>query len=192
MAKRSKGMTDAELTVIVDGWLSDAESFDQSDMSGIRSKAIDFYEGRIDIQAEPGKSSVVSPDLADALEWIIPGLLRVFLASDRVAIYEPVTQEDEETAKQATDGINHEFLVSCNGYRILKDAMHDGLLHGNGVIKHWWAGEPEYKTETLTALNEEEYQALLLDETVEEVLEQREYMVGPDGQEIKGDKEYAE
>jgi hypothetical protein len=192
MAK-SKGMSDRDMSVLVDGLLQDAESFDQSDMAGQRGKAIDFYEGRIDIPAEPGRSSVVSPDVADALEWILPGLLRVFLASDRVAIYEPVTQEDEETSKQATDGVNHEFLVRCNGYRVLKDSMHDGLLHGNGVVKHWWAGEPEYKTETLTGLTEEERMALLDDDTVEEVLEERSYLVGPDGEELKGqdESEYA-
>jgi hypothetical protein len=190
MAKR-KGMSDTELQTLCDGWLQDADAYDSSDMASLRSKAIDFYEGRIDIPAEPGKSSVVSPDVADALEWIIPGLLRVFLASDRVAIYEPVTQEDEEAAKQATDGVNHEFLVGCNGFRVTKDAMHDGLLHGNGIVKHWWAGEPEYKTETLTGLTEEELFALMADETVEEVLEQREYMVGPEGEEIKGENDAA-
>lgn len=188
MAK-SKGMTDRDLAVLCDGWIQDAQSFDNSDMAGLRSKAIDFYEGRIDIPAEPNKSSVVSPDVADALEWIVPGLLRSFLSSDRVAIYEPTKQGEEEMAKQATDGINHEFLVSCAGYRVLKDAMHDGLLHGNGVIKHWFEKEPEYKTETLTGLSEEEYLALLDDGTVEEVLEQREYLVGPDGQEIKDEAE---
>jgi hypothetical protein len=189
----AKGMTDAELATLCDSWIQEAKSYDQSEMAGQRAKAIDFYEGRVDIEAEPNKSQVVSPDLADAHEAILPGLLRVFLASDRVVIYEPVTPEDEEGAKQATDGINHEFLNECRGYGVLHSGFHDALLHANGTLKHWWEGAPEYKTETLTGLTEDDYFALLDDETVEEVLEKREYFVGIDGQEISedGDEEEA-
>jgi hypothetical protein len=177
-------MTDRELAVLCDGWIQDARNADTGEDAGRRTKAIDFYEGRVDLPSEPGKSEVVSPDVADALEGVLPGLLRVFLASDRIGIYEPRTQDDEGMAKQATDGINYEFMNECRGYSVLHSSFHDALLHGNAVIKHFWEKAPEYRTEVLTGLSEEEYLMLLDDETVEEVLEKREYYVGPDGQEI--------
>jgi hypothetical protein len=179
-------MEDRELLGLLDGFIADAQQMDSSDRSQRREDAIAFQDGNKSIvPIEPNKSQVVSPDLADALEWIKPGLQRVFLNSNHVGIYEPSSEEDEEGAEQATDGINFQFLRRCNGYAVVNDGIHDGLLHGNGIWKHWWDKSKQYKTETLTGLTEEEYEALLDDDTVEEVLEKRVYMVGPDGQELK-------
>lgn len=183
----AKGMTDKELATLCDGWIQDAKNGD-SEGSNLRSNGMKFYDGEVDLPAEPDKSDVVSPDVADAVDGVLPGLLRVFLASDRIGIYEPRNKDDEPMAQQATDGINYEFLHECGGYRVLHSVFHDGLLHGNGVIKHYWEKAPEYKTEVLTGLSEEEFLMLLDDETVEEVLEKREYFVGPDGQEIDAEK----
>jgi phage terminase large subunit len=144
------------------------------------------YEEPI-VEIEPNKSQVVSPDLADALEWIKPGLQRVFLASDHVGIYEPASEEDKDGAEQATDGINFYVMRRCEGYRVINDGIHDGLLHGNGIWKHYWDKSKQYKTETLTGLTQEEYDALLADDTMEKVLEKREYYVSADGKEVNGD-----
>lgn len=182
-------MDNTELVGICDGWVTDARAFDRSDVRNDRENAILFYDGSVDFPAEDGRSQAVSQDIADVIEWLIPGLLRVFTASANVAIYEPVGPEDEDMSKQATDGINFIFLNECGGFRVLKDAMHDGLLHGNGVVKHWWAGEPVYETETIRGLTEEEYHALISQGDVDEVLDVKEYMVGPDGQPLKDEDE---
>lgn len=174
-------MSDTDLAAQVDAWITEAKRFDRSDLSKQREDAIRFYDGEVDIPAAPGRSQAVSHDLADVLDWIVPGLLRVFTASDRVAIYEPREPKDEAGAKQATDGINYIFMHDCDGFRVLKDAMHDGLLHGNGIVKSWWAGEPEYKTEIVRGLTEEELHALMGEPGIEDVLELTEYFVGPDG-----------
>lgn len=181
-------MSDEKLLALVDGYVSDGQRSSQ-ERDARQRLALDFYEGRTDIPIEQDKSSVTSNDTADAVEWIKPSLQRVFLSSEHTAVYEPVTQEDEEGATQATDAINYVFQRECDGYRVLNDAFHDSLLFGNAILKHRWHGEPQYKTETLTGLTEQEYMALLDDDTVEEVLEKREYLVGPDGEEIKEDEE---
>jgi hypothetical protein len=178
-------MSRPELLAILDAYRADAQHLDATDRSKRREDAISFYDGKTDIPVVQGRSQVVSNDLADALEWLKPSMQRVFFGSDHIAIFEPTSQEDEDSAEQATDTINHVFMRECDGYRVLNDAMHDGLLFGNGLLKHRWHGEPQYKTETLTGLSEEEYMALLDDDTVEEVIEKREYLVGPDGEEIK-------
>jgi hypothetical protein len=178
-------MHETELLALLDGYIADAQELNASDRSEKRELALDFYEGKSDIPIEPNKSSVVSNDLADALEWIKPSLQRIFMGGEHTGKYEARSEEDEENAKQATDCINFIFTKECEGFRVLNDAFHDGLLHGNGILKHRWHAEPQYKTETLTGLTEQEYYALLDDDTVEEVLEKREYLVGPDGEEIK-------
>ena len=180
-------MTEDALLGVVDSYITDWGR--TSHERALRQElALDFYDGRTDIPVEENKSAVVSNDVADGLEWIKPSLQRVFLSAEHTAVYEPVTREDEEAADQATDTINYCFRRECEGFRVLNDAFHDAMLHGNGILKHVWDSTPQYKTEQLTGLTEEEYLALLDDDTVEEVLEKREYLFGPDGEEIKTDE----
>jgi hypothetical protein len=181
-------MTDDDLAAMVDARISDARQFDQSDLSDQRSRAIRYYDGQVDIPSQEGRSSVVSSDVADVHGWILPQLVRVFTGSDKLAVYEPETPEEEGGAKQATDGINFIFMQECEGFRIVKDSMHDGLLHGNGPIKAWWEGSPEYKVETIRGLTEEELDGLISEPGVEEVLELTEYLVGPNGDPIDGEE----
>lgn len=174
MAKRKK-MDDSELSGLLDGQIADAVSYEESELAAQREKALKYYEGVMDdLPAEKGKSSVVSRDVADTLGWVMPGLMRVFFASDKVADFQPVGTEDEQFAKDATDGINFLFLERCDGYKVGRSAFWDGLLQGNGIIKHWWDASPCYKTETFTGLSDDAFTVLVSDDDVE-VLEHTEY-----------------
>lgn len=181
----AKKMSEGELSALLDGWITDARSFDRSDLALNREWAIRFYDGDCDIPTQEGRSKVVSHDVADALEWILPALLRIFTASAKIAIYEPVTTDDEVGAKQATAGINYLFMNECDGYRVLHHAFHDSLLHGNGPVKSWWEGKPEYKIETVRGLTEMEYQALLSEPDIDDVLETETYPLGSNPEEYE-------
>jgi len=180
-------MKEDELIAIIDARLTDAKSFDRSDMVNHREWALRFFDGEVDFDSQEGRSRVVSHDLADVTEWILAGLMRVFTVTDRVAIYEPNTPEEEEGAEQATFGVNHIFIHECDGYRVLKDSIHNGLLLGNGPIKLWWEGAPEYKTEDIRGLTEEEVLTLASEPDVEDILDVKGYNVNPDGQPAKED-----
>ena len=182
-------MTEDELSALCEDWITNAKHFDESDLEETRRKANDFYDGKVDILEQPNRSKVVSSDVADVMGWILPGLLRVFTASDRVAIYEPNTPEEEQQAKEATFGINHIFLNECGGFRLMKDAMFNGLLHGNGPLKISWHGEKQYKIEDITGLTMEEVMALLQDPDVEDIIELKAYDVGPDGAPVEPNDE---
>src|SRR5580765_2999879 len=99
-------MTEDELGALCEDWITNAKHFDENDLEETRQKANDFYDGKVDILEQPNRSRVVSSDVADVMGWILPGLLRVFTASDRVVVYEPSSPEEEEMAKQATFGVN--------------------------------------------------------------------------------------
>lgn len=182
-------MTDDKLAALCDGQISDAKRYDDSHLFSRRKKALDFLEGRVDIPAEKNKSSVTSHDMSDIMGWIMPGMLRVFLASDKVVVYSPShpvmepsktnpqQKEDvsEDRANQATDYINYVFLNDCAGYSVLQDSFYDGLAMGNGVIKHWWDDSKEYTTESFTGLSDAAYEELVADDDVEKVLEHTAY-----------------
>jgi hypothetical protein len=98
---------------------------------------------------------------------MLPGIIRVFTASDRMAIYEPEKQGDEEFAKQATDYVNYVFLKDNPGYRIMWDSTHDSLLLGNGIVKHWWDDKEECEYTEHSGLSEEQIAILQQEQTVE-------------------------
>jgi hypothetical protein len=194
MAKKKSGMTDSELVSLIDRSISNAETYADGEAAKQRRLALKFLNGEVDLPSEPGKSAAVSQDMADTLHWILPSLLRVFLASDHVGVYEPRRQDfvddtvqtpegpkpvkrdvSEERASQATDYVNYVLLNDCRGYSVLHSAMYEALAFGNGLIKHWWDASPEYETKPFTALTDDQFTALVSDKDVEEVLEHDEY-----------------
>ena len=181
MAKR-KSMSEGEVVSLLDRQLSSSSTYSGSETQQLRLNALKFVDGEIDLPEREGRSKVVSHDVADTLNAIMPSLLRVFTATDQIGVYEPRRQDyvngkdvSEERARQATDYCNYVFLTECRGYSILHSAMYDGLLFGNGLVKHWWDTAPVYTTEDYSGLSDDAYNMLIPDDDVEEVLEHSEY-----------------
>src|SRR4029077_6159631 len=157
MAVERGAMSAEELARYVSGEIDDALKYSE-ELAPARNKALRFVQGDIDVPREPGKSAATSMDLADVLGWVMPSLMRLFLSSDRVVIYEPKRPRyvpgpdgpkdiSDEQAGQATDYVNYVTLTECHGYDALQAAFYNGLLLGNGQLKHWWDESPEYKVE---------------------------------------------
>jgi hypothetical protein len=136
MAER---LDDDELKALLSQEIQASVTYNNTELSGKRTRALEYYQGIMtDTPAAAGRSSIVSSDTADTIGKVLPGIVRVFTASDRMAEYEPVGKGDDKFAKEATDYCNYIFWKDNPGYRILWDATHDSLLQGNGVVKHWW------------------------------------------------------
>jgi hypothetical protein len=162
------------LKALLSNEIRSAITYDDTELSAKRARAMEYYRGTMsDTPAMEGRSSVVSRDVADTIGWMLPGIIRVFTASDRMAVYEPATPKDEEFAKQATDYCNYVFLKDNPGYRIMWDATHDSLLLGNGIVKHWWEAKEECEYTEHSGLTEEQI-ALLMSEQGVEIVAQKE------------------
>ena len=70
-----------------------------------------------------GWSQIVTSEVQDTVEWILPELLDVFTSSDQAVSFEPVTQEDVKGAAQATDACNYVFYKQNNGFLTLYTAF---------------------------------------------------------------------
>lgn len=144
-----KGLLASEIRASID--------YDSGELAEKRTRALEYYQGVMtDTPAATNRSSVVSRDVADTIGWMLPGIIRVFTASDQMAEYQPVGKGDDHFAEQATDYCNFIFWKDNPGYRILWNATHDSLLQGNGIVKHWWddAEECEYSEHSgMTAEN---------------------------------------
>jgi hypothetical protein len=96
-------MTESELKAILSAEIADSIGHIGGELSEQRRKALDYYLGQPFGNEIEGRSKVVSTDVADTIEWILPSLLRIFTAGDDVVRYEPTGPEDEEVARQATE-----------------------------------------------------------------------------------------
>lgn len=166
-------LDDDGLKALLSNEIKSAVAYDNTELSAKRARAMEYFKGVMrDTPSMTGRSSVVSKDVADTIGWMLPGIIRVFTASDQMAVFEPVRPGDEQFAKQATDYCNFVFMKDNPGYRILWDSTHDSLLLGNGVIKHWWDKKEECEYSEHSGLTAEQI-ALLLSESDVEIVAQK-------------------
>lgn len=164
MAER---MGEGDIKALVTRELSLAKT-DASERSKRTTKALEYYQGTMnDIPAEDGRSHVVSRDTADVMGWMLPQIIRVFTASNQMALCEPVGDEDEEFAKQATTGINHVFWKENDGYWIVYDATWDAMLAANGIVKVYWDDTPRDVVSYFSGLSDDALTELISDDGVE-------------------------
>lgn len=131
-------MTDDELRTLVTKRRDSSASYMKTGQSKDRKEALEFYKGdnsKVYGDSGAGLSTVVSRDTMEAIESVLPGLMKPFVSGDEVVRYEPNGPEDEEAAKQATEYINYRFSNDNDGFRVIHDALKDGLMFRLGAAK---------------------------------------------------------
>lgn len=129
-----------------------------------RKEALRFYRGdNLDDYGDSGDglSTVVSRDTMEAVESMMPSLVRPFVAGEELVSFEPVGPEDEDGARQATDYINHVFSTHNNAFRVVHDAMKDGLLYRLGVAKTVMEEVEDGEPEIYEGLDQDQLLAML-------------------------------
>lgn len=168
---------ETDLAALLAHEIRQARDWDQSEISDKRSRALEYLRGEMnDVPVRPNGSSVTSRDLADTMSWMLPGIMRVFMASDRMAEFEPTLEGNsqdpreiaraEESAEQASDYIAHVFFKDNDGYRIVYNGTHDALSTGDGVIKTYWDDKPETEISVHSRLTIEQVAQLVDNEDV--------------------------
>lgn len=163
--KPVNSLSDGELEAILTQQITLAKRHDRAFRAVSRARSIEYFLGTMkDTPAEPNRSSVVSRDLADTVGWILPGVMRVYTASDRMAVAEPVAEADVPMADEVSDGLNTVFWKDNDGYRVIYDATWDALVLGNGIVKTYYDETPQYKVSLHTGLTDDELAELLAED----------------------------
>ena len=171
---KGKPLTDSELSSILHSEISSSLGYIGSDVTSQRQKSLEYYFGEPFGNEQEGRSQVVSTDVSDVIESILPTLLRTFAASDDVVRCDPVTAEDEEVARQASDYLNYVFNKDNDGFVALYTLFKDALIQKNGIAKIYWDTSQKQEQETYEKLSEDEY-IMLIDEDGVDVKEHTEY-----------------
>jgi len=167
-------ISDTELRFIINSEINNSLGFLGGALSNQRKKALEYYLGdKLGTEIE-GRSQVVSTDVADTIETILPNLIRIFTASDQTVKCDPVKAEDVALAEQATNYINYVFNKDNDGFKILYSWFKDALLEKNGIVKIYWDESQKVEQETYKNLSEEEYQLLINEDNVD-IVEEEEF-----------------
>lgn len=166
-------VTDIELRGIINQEINNSLGYMGGNLSSQRKKSLEYYMGEPLGTEIDGRSQVVSTDVADTIETILPNLLRIFTASHQVVKCEPVKAEDVPLAEQATNYINYVFNKDNNGFSILYDWFKDALIEKNGIVKVYWDDSQKVEQETYENLNDQEYQILIDNDNVEVVEDEK-------------------
>ena len=168
----AKKITDIELRGIINSEITNALGYMGGNLSSQRKKSLEYYMGEKLGTEIDGRSQVVSTDVADTIETILPNLLRIFTSSEKVVKCEPVKVEDVKLAEQVTNYINYIFNKDNDGFSILYTWFKDALLEKNGIVKVYWDESESVEQETYQNLSDDEYRLLIEDDDVEVIEEE--------------------
>ena len=180
----AKKLSDDDFKAIVGKAIEQSIGFLDDEIQDERRKAMDLYYGLPFGNEVEGRSHVVSTDVQDIIESVLPDFMEIFAGSDEVISVEPVSKEDVETADQAADYIQHVWTKDNDGFQVTYDVIKDALLQKTGIAKVWWDDTPITRKMTLMGLNSVAMQEIAADEDIE-FLEHTENavdpMISPDG-----------
>jgi hypothetical protein len=125
-----------------------------------------YYQGDLPLPPDiKGRSGVVSTDVADCVEWLMPNIIESL--SGKSVKFMPMSAQDEAQADLETDITHFTFSEDNNGYLALYEVAKDALMTGVGIFKIWYDDAPERVVESYAGIDDNQLQALLADPMVE-------------------------
>ncbi|RLD54638.1 MAG: hypothetical protein DRI97_11145, partial [Bacteroidetes bacterium] len=171
MAKNDHKIDEDYLGQIVNQELADAETWMDSDLASDQAKNLDYYYGEPFGNEEEGFSQIVTRDVLETVEGIMPDLMKIFTSGDQVVEFDPVSPADEISVEIQGRYINHLFMNRFGGYKLMYNWFKDSLLMRNGIIKVGWDDKEEIQFRTFGDLTKEEYEILKKGASEEEELQ---------------------
>jgi len=165
-----------EILTIISSELSNADgSIGDGEQGGYLEDSLAYYLGDMPGAAQEGRSQVVSTDVADAIEWIMPQVMKAFTQNNEVVIFDPVHEGDEDQAEIETEYVYEVLMKQNDGFVILHQFIKDALMQNNGILKVYYADTEIVKAADYTGITEQALQQLLSSEGVE-LVEQSSYI----------------
>jgi len=160
-------MDKLEFQALLRNEIENAHGYYDNEYGIDRIKAMDYYMGEKYGNEQEGRSQVVTTEVADTIEFIMPSLMRTFTQTDDFVKFMPRGEEDVEGAEQATSYANYVINCQNNGFVILHNFFKDALLQKLGVVKVYYDETETMEEETYTNLSDDELTLLLQDDSIE-------------------------
>ncbi len=169
-------LSDDDILTIVSSELSLADSSTYNGVSNVSlEEALKYYLGVPNGTEIEGRSQIMSTDVADAIEWIMPQIMKSFTQNNEVVIFDPVHDGDEKQAELESEYVYEVLMKQNDGFIVLHQFVKDALMQRNGILKVYYAKHNETKTSDYTGISEDQLNSLLSSEGVE-MIEKSEYI----------------
>lgn len=160
-------MSEEELQGVVSSEIVDAINFIDEDIAPVRAQATEYYLGEPFGNEEEGRSQVVSMDVRDTVQGMLPSLMRIFFGPEKIVEFVPNGPEDVPMAQQATDYVDFVFKRDNQGFKILHTLIKDALVRKVGIAKFWWDESVKVKAYSFTNVDEQSMMVLTQDPDIE-------------------------
>lgn len=138
-----------------------------SELDGNREDALNYYLGNPRGDEVEGRSKVISTDVADAIEWIMPSLMKTLTKKGPVVKFDAMSEADELQAELETEFTHNVFMKQNNGFLNLYEYAKDALMQKNGIFKIYFDEGDELETETYTGLSKDQLDIIISNPHVE-------------------------
>ena len=166
--QEGQGMDDEEILNIIAAEMSQSSTGNYStELDAQRKESLDYYLGNPRGDEQEGRSQAVSTDVADAIEWIMPQIIKALVAKGPVITFDAVGEDDENQAELETEFTHDTFMKENDGFLNLYEFVKDALMQKNGIFKIYYDETEEVKTESYDGLNQQEVEMLLQHPDVE-------------------------
>lgn len=157
------------LGTLVHQELDSADTWMDADLADQQGTNLEYYHAQPFGNEKAGFSQVVTRDVMETVEGVMPELMKIFSSGDNVVEFEPVGAEDVEPSQQASDYLNHIFNRRMDGFKLLYNWFKDSLIMKNSVVKTGWTEEDKVEIHHLSGLTQEEIDLLEDEEGVDEI-----------------------
>ncbi len=172
-------LSDIEFQSIVRNEIEQALGYYDTEFSQDRIEAMNYYLGEQFGNEQVDRSQVVSTEVSDTIEQIMPSMMRIYTQSDEYVRFTPRGPEDVRAAEDASNYVNWIINTDNSGFSIMHNWFKDALMLKLGVVKFYLDETADVSTEEYEGLSEEELVMMLNDEEVE-VVEQDQRVIGED------------
>ena len=163
-------MSEEDVQSYIGHLLDDAISYSDDELGQDRITSTKYYNGTYPEQDDEGRSGVVSYDVRDTVNSIIPSMMRIFFGTKNILSFAPNGPEDVQMAEQCSDYINNLLMEQQSDFfSTMMSVFKDALVRRTGVMKYWWEEAEKVSTSKFSGLDEQQAQILAGGEDVESV-----------------------
>ena len=163
-------MSEEDIRSFVGHLIDDAISYSDDELGQDRITSSKYYSGHIPEQDDEGRSGVVSYDVRDTVNQIMPSMMRIFFGSKRIVSFAAGGPEDEKMAEQCSEYINNLLIEQQpDFFDTMMSVFKDALIRRTGIMKYWWEEAESVKSSKFSGLDEQQAQMLAGEDDVESV-----------------------
>jgi hypothetical protein len=125
---RRTEMSEGQLKALLSAKIVNSLGYQGGKLAQERIRAEKYYLGEPFGNEVEGRSQVVSRDVAEAVDSMLPALLKIFTSGAEVARFEPMKPGEDAIAAQATDYVNWIWNQQNDGFQIFYAGTAEGLF----------------------------------------------------------------